>query len=249
MVLLGFKLPASSMEVKLNRAHSLGQGYNSSFLPECLLKINGKNSFINSLIHSNSEDRLSIRVNSEFAGSEYILFLNLFNAFFELGPKESFFTFKTDTFSSTNSAIRLLGSIKLGFTKKVQFLNFTYFTLFFYLPRLSSLGSAPQPFSNSVVFPDFSRYVHHFANFNRKYPHYSGVLRKLGLLVFLDDYNISYSLAVSSYIFKSAYVSMGQNEDWSLKFKVYFGSSLSVDYFKLQKSFLKFFVVGKSFLA
>src|SRR5690554_4231557 len=100
----------------------------------------------------------------------------------------------------------------------------------------------------TALCPDFSRYVHHFSNFNIKYPHYSGVLRKSGLLTFLDDYNISFNFGVSSYILKSTYVNTSQNEDWSLRFKVYFGSKLSINYFKLQKSFLKFFVVGKKFL-
>src|SRR5690554_1353981 len=107
-----FRLPVSNMEVKLNRTYSLGQNYNSSFLPECLLKIDDDGSSVKSLLYSNLKDKMSIRVNSEFTGSEYILFLNLFNAFFETRPKDSFFVFKTSEFSSVNSAARLLGSIK-----------------------------------------------------------------------------------------------------------------------------------------
>src|SRR5690554_2660273 len=243
-----FRLPTYNMVVKLNRSYALGQNYNSSFLPESLLKIHDDGSSVKSLLYSNFRDKMSIRINSEFESSEYILFLNLFNAFFETRPKDSFFVFRAANFSSINSAARLLGSIKLGLNKRSQLLNFLYFTLFFYLPRLNNLGSIAQAFSNSAVFPDFSRYVHHFSNFNIKYPHYSGVLRKSGLLTFLDDYNISFNFGVSSYILKSTYVNTSQNEDWSLRFKVYFGSKLSINYFKLQKSFLKFFVVGKKFL-
>ena len=245
---LNFKLPASNMVVKLNRTYSLSNNYNSSFLPEYLLKAGGDSSPVGSLLYSDLKDRISIRVDSEFVGSEYIFFLNLFNAFFEAKPKDSFFVFKTGKFSSLNTAARLLGSIKLGLNKETQFLNFIYFVLFFYLPRLSSLGSAAQTFSSSAIFPDFSRYVNHFSTFTKKYPHYSGILRKSGLFVFLDDFNISFNLAVSSYILKSTYISMNQSEDWSLKFKVYFGSRVSVSYFKLKKSFLKFFVVGTGFL-
>lgn len=245
---LNFRSPILNMTVKLNRAYSLNQNHSSSFLPEYLLKVNSDRSSIRSLIYSNSKDKVSIRINSGFVSSEYILFLNLFNAFFETKSKDSFFVFKTGKFSSLSSATRLLGSIKLGLNKESQFFNFMYFILFFYLPRLGSLGSISQTFSNSAIFPDFSKYVHHFANFTKKYPHYSGVLRKSGLFMFLDDYSISFNLAMSSYILKSTYISVSQSEDWSLKFKVYFGSKFSTDYFKLKKSFLKFFVVGSAFL-
>lgn len=246
---LSFKLPACSMAVKLNRAYSLSNNYNSSFLPEYLLKVEEGSSSVGSLLYSGLNDKISIRVDSEFAGSEYLFFLNLFNAFFETKPKDSFFVFKAGKFSPHNTAARLLGSLKLEFNREAHFFNFMYFILFFYLPRLGSLGSTAQTFTSSVVFPDFSRYVNHFSTFTKKYPHYSGILRKSGLLVFLDDFNISFNLAMSSYILKSTYVSMGQSEDWSLKFKVYFSSKVSIGYFKLKKSFLKFFVVGTDFLA
>jgi len=246
---LSFKLPAYNMATKLNRTYSLGSSYDSSFLPEYLLKVGVDGSSVGFLLYSDLNDKISIRVDSEFVGSEYILFLNLFNAFFETRSKDSFFVFKAGEFSPHNTATRLLGSLKLELNKEAHFLNFMYFVLFFYLPRLGSLGSTTQAFASSVVFPDFSRYVNHFSTFTRKYPHYSGVLRKSGLLVFLDDFNISFNLAVSSYVLKSTYVSMSQSEDWSLKFKVYFGSKVSISYFKLKKSFLKFFVVGAEFLA
>lgn len=242
---LNFKLPASSMVAKLNRTYSLRNNYNASFLPEYMLKVEGDGS----LLYSGLNDKVSIRIDSEFAGSEYIFFLNLFNAFFETKPKDSFFAFRSGELSPHNTAARLLSSLNLEFNREAHFLNFMYFVLFFYLPRLGSLGSTAQAFAGSAIFPDFSRYVSHFSTFTDKYPHYSGILRKTGLLVFLDDFNISFNLAVSSYIFKNAYVSMNQSEDWSLKFKVYFGSKVSVSYFKLKKSFLKFFVVGTGFLA
>lgn len=247
---LNFELPSTGAVVKFKRSYSLNQSYSSSFFPECLLKIENGSFFTKLLLYSGLTDKISIRVDSKFVGSEYILFMNLFNAFFETKTKDSFFVFKTSRFSSLNAASRLLGSIKIELVKKNQFLNFFYFILFFYLPRLSSLGSATQAFSTSVVFPDFSRYAYYFANFTKKYPHYSGVLRKSGLLVFLDDCNISFNLPMSSYILKSTYVTgIDQNEDWSLKFKAYFGSKISIDYFKLQKSFLKFFVAGKQFFS
>src|SRR5690554_815937 len=95
-----FRLPTYNMVVKLNRSYALGQNYNSSFLPESLLKIHDDGSSVKSLLYSNFRDKMSIRVNSEFESSEYILFLNLFNAFFETRPKDSFFAFRSEEHTS-----------------------------------------------------------------------------------------------------------------------------------------------------
>src|SRR5690554_3191100 len=68
-----FRLPTYNMVVKLNRSYALGQNYNSSFLPESLLKIHDDGSSVKSLLYSNFRDKMSIRINSEFESSEYIL--------------------------------------------------------------------------------------------------------------------------------------------------------------------------------
>ena len=239
-----FRVPKLLITDKLRRGYSMKNFYETT----CFFDNTSKLGYgVYNYIFNNSQvGKLELKIDSEFKLVDCLLCLNIFNIFINFNYKSGLFVFKSNKFSIVNTGNKLLRLLNLKIKKNYSKFNFLYFLLFFYLPRVTSLGSSiTQPFSSSAVFPDFSLYSDYFIKFTKAYPHYSNILRKSGLLFFLDDFRIRFNLSLSSYILKNMYVSLGHNEDWNIKFLSYFSYS-DAEFFRLQKSFFKFFVLGKN---
>lgn len=153
---------------------------------------------------------------------EYILALTIFNSFLGLGGRNFLFRFRPMwTAKKSGSLVDFLSSARFYFRYWVeQPYGFFYFYFFFYLPRLMSLGENTGSFSQVAIFPNFEHYPEEFDRFSKKYPHYSPLFRRLGLVTF-EERALLLTVPFSSYMFKNAYVSTIIDEDWSFKVNIY----------------------------
>ena len=240
--------PSNAFVNNFKRAFSFKHAYNTGFLSDTLLKLNFNSSQPFVLEGLGTSD-LKFRSVSAFSNSDYLFFSNMFNIFFSCSPIKRSYPFSFDRLRSVTSGSGLASRLQFSVVSFKPFFNFFYFILFYYLPRVVSIGSTISNFSTSVLFPDFSVYGHYFSRLAGIYPHYAIVMKRVGFFLFLEEYKVCFNFNVSSYVLRSTYLSYTQSSDWNLKFKVYYGlrtkKSSLIDFFRLQRSYFKFFVVGK----
>lgn len=168
-----------------------------------------------------------LRVSGKPSNSEYLLVLNLFNAFLKSNKvRRTLLDFRISKLrkpaNSLGRLFEVFGCMKLD---NFRLLNFMYMLLVVYIPRIFGALDRSVSFTISAIFPDFSICPERLGSYTRSYPQYGTLLKKTAFARFLLPSDLLTIIPFSSYVFKHLYTSSIFEDDWSTQVEFYWLAS------------------------
>lgn len=208
------------IRTKLKRYFGFTESMNGMLLVEGILKIG---------IHPSCQPCgvAFLKISGKPSNSEYLLVLNLFNAFLKnASTKRALLDFRIPRLRKpANSLVRVFEVFGRVSLNNFRLLNFMYMLLVMYIPRVLGASGHSVSFTTSAVFPDFSAYPKELNNYTRLYPQYGALLKKTGFSRFLRPFNLLTIVPFSSYMLKHLYISSIFEYDWTARVEFYWLSN------------------------